>query len=42
MSDATLALRAAIQAHLAAHDGLTAAIGTDRVFDEAPRAASGV
>jgi hypothetical protein len=42
MSDATLALRAAIQAHLAAHDGLTDAIGVDRVFDEAPRAASGV
>jgi hypothetical protein len=41
MSDATLALRAAIQAHLAAHAGLTAAIGADRIFDEAPRAASG-
>ena len=42
MSDATLALRAAIQAYLAGHAGLTAALGPDRVFDEAPRAASGV
>jgi hypothetical protein len=42
MSDAMLPLRAAIQAHLAGHAGLTTAIGADRVFDEAPRAASGV
>lgn len=42
MSDATLPLRAAIQAHLASHAGLTAAIGADRVFDEAPRAANGI
>lgn len=42
MSDAILALRAAIQAHLAGHAGLTAAIGAERVHDEAPRAMSGV
>lgn len=42
MSDATLALRAAIQAHLARNDDLTELIGEGRVFDEAPRAASGV
>jgi hypothetical protein len=42
MSDAILPLRAAIQAFLSAHPGLTAAIGPGRVHDEAPRAARGV
>lgn len=42
MSDATLPLRAAIQAYLSEHAGLTAAIGPGRIHDEAPRAASGV
>ena len=42
MSAAILALRAAVQAHLVADAGLTALIGPDRVFDEAPRAARGL
>jgi hypothetical protein len=42
MSDAILALRGAIQAHLAADAALAALIGSGRVHDEAPRAASGV
>lgn len=42
MSDAVLALRAAIQARLAADAPLTALIGPDRVFDEAPRAMRGL
>jgi hypothetical protein len=42
MSDAILALRAAIQTRLAADADLTALIGAGRVHDEAPRAASGV
>lgn len=42
MSDAILALRAAVQAHLSADAALTALIGPDRVFDEAPRAARGL
>lgn len=42
MSDAVLALRAAVQAHLAGDVELTALIGPDRVFDEAPRAVRGL
>lgn len=42
MSDATLPLRVAIQAYLSDHAGLTAAIGAGRVYDEAPRATSGI
>jgi len=42
MSDAILALRAAVQACLIADADLTALIGPDRVFDEAPRAARGL
>ena len=42
MSDAILALRAAIQARLQADAGLTALIGASRIHDEAPRAARGV
>ena len=42
MSDAILALRAAVQARLIADAGLTALIGPDRIFDEAPRAARGL
>ena len=42
MSDAILALRAAVQARLAADAALTALIGPDRIFDEAPRAARGL
>jgi hypothetical protein len=42
MSDAILALRAAVQARLAADADLTALIGPDRIFDEAPRAARGL
>ncbi len=41
MSDAILALRAAIQARLTADSALTALIGAGRIFDEAPRAARG-
>ena len=42
MSDAILALRAAVQACLIANADLTALIGPDRVSDEAPRAARGL
>lgn len=42
MSDAILALRAAVQARLAADMSLTTLIGPDRIFDEAPRAARGL
>ena len=42
MSDAILALRAAVQARLATDAALTALIGPNRVFDEAPRAARGL
>ena len=42
MSDAILALRAAVQMHLTADADLTALMGPDRVFDEAPRAARGL
>jgi hypothetical protein len=42
MSDAILALRAALQTRLAADAALTALIGPGRVHDEAPRAARGV
>jgi hypothetical protein len=42
VSDPILALRAAVQARLAADAALAAMIGPDRVFDEAPRAASGL
>lgn len=42
MSDAILALRAAIQARLASDAGLIALIGADRVHDEAPRAMTGL
>jgi hypothetical protein len=42
MSSAILALRAAIQARLAADAPLTGLIGPGRVHDEAPRAAKGV
>lgn len=42
MSDAILALRAAIQARLVADAALTALIGPDRIFDEAPRAMRGL
>jgi hypothetical protein len=42
MSDAILALRAAIQARLAADPALTALIGAGRIHSEAPRAARGV
>ena len=38
MSDAILAMRAAIQTRLAADAALTALIGPGRVHDEAPRA----
>lgn len=42
MSEAILALRAAIQARLEADAALTALIGADRIFDEAPRAMRGL
>ena len=42
MSDAILALRAAIQARLMDDAALTALIGPDRIHDEAPRAARGL
>ena len=42
MSDAILALRAAVQMHLTADADLTELMGPDRVFDEAPRAARGL
>lgn len=42
MSDAILVLRAAVQTRLAAEAALTALIGPDRIFDEAPRAARGL
>lgn len=42
MSDAILALRAAIQARLESNADLTALIGAGRIHDEAPRAARGV
>ena len=42
MSDAILALRAAVQGRLVADSGLTTLIGSDRIFDEAPRAARGL
>lgn len=42
MSDAILALRAAIQARLTADVPLTALIGPGRIYDEAPRAARGL
>ena len=42
MSDAILALRAAVQARLVANAALTTLIGPDRIFDEAPRAARGI
>lgn len=41
MSAAILALRSAVQAHLAGHTGLTALIGSGRIYDEAPRAVRG-
>lgn len=41
MSDAILALRASVQARLAADAALTALIGAERIFDEAPRAQRG-
>lgn len=42
MSDAILALRAAVQGRLVADSGLTTLIGPGRIFDEAPRAARGL
>uniref|UniRef100_A0A9E8CMB1 DUF3168 domain-containing protein n=1 Tax=Bosea sp. NBC_00436 TaxID=2969620 RepID=A0A9E8CMB1_9HYPH len=42
MSDAILALRAAVQARLIANAALTTLIGPDRIFDEALRAARGL
>lgn len=42
MSDAILALRGAIQMHLAEDAALAVLIGPGRVHDEAPRAARGV
>lgn len=42
MSDAILALRAAVQVRLVMDSGLTTLIGPDRIFDEAPRAARGL
>lgn len=42
MSDAILALRAAIQARLAAETALIGLIGPDRIFEEAPRAMRGL
>ncbi|MGO4402948.1 DUF3168 domain-containing protein [Bosea sp. RAF48] len=42
MSDAVLALRAAIQARLTADAALTALIGPGRIHDEAPRATRGL
>lgn len=42
MSDAILALRAAIQARLTADAPLTALIGAGRIYDEAPRAMRGL
>ncbi len=42
MSGAILVLRAAVQTCLAADVSLTTLIGSDRVFDEAPRAARGL
>ena len=42
MSDAILALRAAIQARLEGDPALTALIGPGRVHDETPRAARGL
>lgn len=42
MSDAILALRGAVQARLATDAALTALIGADRIFDEAPRAQRGL
>lgn len=42
MSDAVLALRAAVQARLASDGPLTGLIGAERIFDEAPRAMRGL
>jgi hypothetical protein len=42
MSDAILPLRRAVHAHLSADVGLTALIGSGRIHDEPPRAASGL
>lgn len=42
MSDAILALRAAIQTRLTADGPLTALIGAGRIYDEAPRAMRGL
>jgi hypothetical protein len=42
MTDPILALRGAIQARLTADVGLTALIGSGRIYDEAPRAATGL
>ena len=42
MSGAILALRRAVQAHLAADAGLNALIGSGRIHDEPPRALRGV
>lgn len=42
MSDAILALRAAIQARLEGDAALTALVGPGRIHDEAPRAARGL
>ena len=42
MSGAILALRAAVQARLVANASLATLIGSDRIFDEAPRAARGL
>lgn len=39
--DAVLALRAAVQTRLSGDAALTALIGAGRIFDEAPRAATG-
>lgn len=42
MSDAILALRRAVQAHLEADPALAGLIGAGRIHDEPPRAAKGV
>ncbi|WP_332698412.1 DUF3168 domain-containing protein [Bosea sp. (in: a-proteobacteria)] len=42
MSGAVLALRRAVQAHLAADAGLVALIGAGRLHEEPPRAAKGI
>jgi hypothetical protein len=42
IADAVLSLRRAVHGHLAADAALTALIGTARIHDEPPRAASGV